>query len=164
MIMLLAFLAFLAAAIGVLAAFIAFLGAVLPGRPEPWRRHVPRRAAWLAAAGAAAVYFLGLADVAASEEQVGDGADSVPAPACRDDEPPETVDGLVDHRASYLPPAFTCVRADGSTYSASPSYAWMNPTAAVLALSAALLAVGAGYTSEARIRRAAPAAPDRRQP
>ncbi|WP_437075101.1 hypothetical protein [Streptomyces sp. enrichment culture] len=161
--MLLALLAFLAAAIGVIAAFLGLLGAVLPGRPEPWRWHVPRRAAQLAAAGAAAVYFLGLADVAASDYEVGKGTDSVPAPACRDDEPPETVHGLIDHRVSYLPPAFTCVREDGSTYAADPAYAWRNPAAAGLALSAAALAVAA-RASRPHVRRAAPAAPDRPGP
>lgn len=156
MIMLLALLVAFAAAIGAVFALIAVLGAVLPGRPEPWRRHLTRRAAWLAAAGATVVYFWGLAGVTASEDAFGDGADSVPAPACRGDEfPRETVEGLTHHRASYLPLAFDCVREDGSTYSADPAYAWMNPTAAALAGSAALLAIGEGYATERRARREA---------
>ncbi|MFF0199565.1 hypothetical protein [Streptomyces sp. NPDC005017] len=153
--MLLALPAFLAAALGIVLASVGVLTAVLPGRPGPWRPLLARRAAWLAAAGAAAVYFWGLASVGAAEHGFGNGADSVPAPACRDDFPPETVAGLSHHRASYLPLAFDCVRADGGTYSAEPSYAWMNPTAAGLGLTAALLAIGAGYATEPRARREA---------
>jgi hypothetical protein len=105
---------FLAAA-GALAALVGILGVPLPGRPEPWRPHLIRRATWPAGAGAGAVHSLGLAGVAGSVSDFGDGADSVPAPACRTDFPPQTVAGLSHHRASYLPPAFTCVREDGRT-------------------------------------------------
>ncbi|MGC0332124.1 hypothetical protein RKD23_005114 [Streptomyces sp. SAI-170] len=165
MMVLLAGPAFLAAALGAVLAVVAVLSAALPGRPEDWRRLLVRRAAWLAATGAAAVYLWGAFGVAASESAFGDGADSVPAPACRDDDiPPETVEGLSHHRASYLPLAFDCVREDGSVYTSDPYYGVANRTAPVLAVTAALLAIGAGYASELRLRRAAPAAPGRPQP
>ncbi|GAA2444035.1 hypothetical protein [Streptomyces glaucus] len=142
-------------ALGALTALMGVVAMAFPGRPRPWPAHLLRRSAWLAAASAAAVYSLGLSGVLAAEWAVGDGADSTPAPACRDGFAPATVQGLSHHRASYLPLGFDCVREDGSTYTSDPDYAWMNRTSAVLALSAAALAVGAGCAAELRARAAA---------
>ncbi|MET9812756.1 hypothetical protein ABZ322_26275 [Streptomyces sp. NPDC006129] len=145
-----------------LAAIIAAAGTAamaFPGRPEPWPVHLMRRAAAMAAWAAAAVYSLGLFAVLTSESDFNDGANSVPAPACRDGFDPATIDGLSHHRSSYLPLRFDCVRDDGSVYSSDPGYAWMNGATAVLALSAALLAIGAGYAVELRARKAAAVRP-----
>ncbi|WP_309097802.1 hypothetical protein [Streptomyces sp.] len=129
----------------------------LPGRPEPWPVHLMRRAAASAAWAAAAVYSMGFFAVLASESEYNDGANSVPAPACRDGFDPATIQGLSHHRSSYLPLRFDCVRDDGSVYAGEAGYGWMNGATAVLALSAALLAIGAGYASELRARGAAAA-------
>lgn len=147
-------------AVCAVAALIAAAGAVavaLPGRPEPWPVHLLRRAAATAAWAAAAVYSLGLFAVLGSEAAFDDGANSVPAPACRDGFDPAMIEGLSHHRSSYLPLRFDCVRADGSVYTSDPDYGWMNGATAVLALTAALLAITAGYASELRARQAAAA-------
>ncbi|MDG9711542.1 hypothetical protein [Streptomyces sp. DH10] len=141
-----------------LAALIAAAGTAamaFPGRPEPWPVHLMRRAAATAAWAAAAVYCLGFFTVLASESAFNDGANSVPAPACRDGFDPATIQGLTHHRSSYLPLRFDCVRDDGSVYASDSSYVWMNWSSAFLALSAALLAIGAGYATEFRARKAA---------
>jgi hypothetical protein len=144
-------------AVCAVAALIAAAGTAamaLPGRPEPWPVHLMRRAAATAAWAAAAVYALGFFAVLASETAFNDGANSVPAPACRDGFDPATVQGLSHHRSSYLPLRFDCVRDDGSVYASDPDYGWMNAATAGLALAAALLAIGAGYASELRARGA----------
>ncbi|KOX00384.1 membrane protein [Streptomyces sp. NRRL B-1140] len=145
----------IACAVGALIAAAGVVAMALPGRPEPWRAHLLRRAAAAAAWGAAAVYALGLSSVLASEHAFGHGADSVPAPACRDGFDEATRDGLSHHRSSYLPLRFDCVRKDGTVYSSDPDYGWMNGASASLALTAALLVIGVGYMSELRARKAA---------
>ncbi|WP_037819740.1 hypothetical protein [Streptomyces sp. NRRL S-146] len=65
--------------------------------------------------------------------------------------------GLSPHRSSYLPLRLDCVRDDGSVCSSDSDYGWMNGTSAALALSAALLFIGAGYAAEPRARKAATA-------
>ncbi|MFC3573610.1 hypothetical protein ACFOZ0_10070 [Streptomyces yaanensis] len=140
-------------AIGALIALVGVIAMALPGRPQPWPEHLMQRAAWLTGAAAASVYSLGFFLVLASEQEFNNGADSVPAPACRDGFDAETVRHLVHHRSSYLPLRFDCVRDDGTTYSSDPSYVWMNWTSASLALSAALLIIGSGYATELRARK-----------
>ncbi|WP_033312930.1 hypothetical protein RFN58_29355 [Streptomyces iakyrus] len=146
-----------ACAVGALVAGAGVVAMAFPGRPEPWPVHLLRRAAVTAAWAAAAVYSLGLFSVLVSEWDFDDGANSVPAPACRDGFDPATIQGLSHHRSSYLPLRFDCVREDGSVYSSDPDYGWMNGASASLALSAALFAIGAGYATELRARRAAAA-------
>jgi hypothetical protein len=141
-------------ALGALIAAVSLLAMALPGRPQPWLIHLLRRAAWLAAASAAAVYALGLTGVLASQFAYDNGADSVPAPACRDGFSTDTVRHLVRHEASYLPLRFDCVRDDGSTYTSDPNYTWMNWTTLLLGVCAALLVIGAGYATEFRARKA----------
>ncbi|MGX1153474.1 hypothetical protein [Streptomyces albogriseolus] len=142
----------LISAIGVLIAAARAAAMALPGRPQPWPDHLLRRAAAALGWAAGAVYALGLAGVAWSEAEVGDGADSTPAPACRMGFDPETIKGLTHHRATYLPLRFDCVREDGSVYVSDPDLLWMNWTWAVLALTAALLFLGMHYRAELRAR------------
>jgi hypothetical protein len=144
-----------ACAVGALVAAAGVVAMALPGRPRPWPVHLMRRAAGAAAWAAAAVYSLGAFAVLMSEQAFGDGANSIPAPACRDGFDPATIEGLSHHRSSYLPLRFDCVREDGSVYSSDPDYVWMNWASASLALSAALLVIGAGCASELRARKAA---------
>lgn len=144
-----------ACAVGALIAAAGVVAMAFPGRPEPWAVHLLRRAAATAAWAAAAVYSLGFFAVLMSEWEFGEGASSVPAPACVDGFGEATVEGLSHHRSSYLPLRFDCVRDDGSVYASDSSYVWMNGASASLALSAALLAIGAGYATELRARRAA---------
>lgn len=140
-------------AVGALVAAAGVVAMAFPGRPQPWATLLLRRAAATAAWAAAAVYSLGFFSVLASEQAFGDGADSIPAPACRDGFDAGTRQGLSHHRSSYLPLRFDCVRDDGSVYSSDPAYVWMNRASASLALTAALLAVGAGRASGVRARR-----------
>ncbi|MGC4978239.1 hypothetical protein ACLQ2D_35825 [Streptomyces sp. DT199] len=136
-----------ACAIGALVAGVGVVATALPGRPEPWPVQLLPRAA--------AVYAPGFSTVLASEQAFGDGADSAPAPACRDGFDEATREGLSPHRSSYLPLRLDCVRDDGSVCSSDSDYGWMNGTSAALALSAALLFIGAGYATEPRARKAA---------
>ncbi|MFD1661099.1 hypothetical protein ACFSL4_23570 [Streptomyces caeni] len=142
-----------ACAVGALIAMGGVMAMALPGRPQPWTVHLMHRAAWLAACAAAAVYSLGLFGVLASEQEFGNGADSVPAPACRDGFDRDTVRHLTHHRSSYLPLRFDCVRDDGTTYPGDSNYGWMNWTTLFLLLTAALLVIGAGYLTEFRARK-----------
>ncbi|MFF7374648.1 hypothetical protein ACIP4Q_34505 [Streptomyces massasporeus] len=144
-----------ACAVGALIAGLGVVAMAFPGRPEPWPDQLMRRAGVTAAWAAATVYSLGLFGVLASEQAFGDGADSIPAPACRDGFDEATREGLTHHRSSYLPLRFDCVRDDGSVYSSDPDYGWMNGASAALALSAAVLFIGAGYATELRARKTA---------
>ncbi|MFC8145962.1 hypothetical protein ACFUKV_30130 [Streptomyces paradoxus] len=144
-----------ACAVGALVAGLGVVAMAFPGRPEPWPSHLMRRAGAAAAWAAATVYSLGLFGVLASQQAFGDGADSIPAPACRDGFDEATREGLSHHRSSYLPLRFDCVRDDGSVYSSDPDYGWMNGASASLALSAALLFIGAGCMTELQARKAA---------
>ncbi|CAM5680462.1 hypothetical protein SHIRM173S_05907 [Streptomyces hirsutus] len=112
-----------------------------------------RRAAGVAAWAAVAVYSLGLSGVLLLENAFNNGADSIPAPACRDGFDAETRQGLSHHRSSYLPLRFDCVRDDGTVYSSEPGYVWMNWATA--SLRCRWLATGAGYATELRARKAA---------
>jgi hypothetical protein len=139
-----------ACAIGALVAMAGVVAVALPGRPEPWPVHLMERAAWLAASAAASIYSLGFFAVLSSEGEFNDGASSVPAPACLEGFDTDTFQHLSHHRSSYLPLRFDCVLDDGTTYPSDPNYVWMNWT--ILALSGALLAIGAGYVAF-RVRR-----------
>ncbi|MFF5157488.1 hypothetical protein ACFY3N_14720 [Streptomyces sp. NPDC000348] len=140
-------------AVGALVAAAGAVAMALPGRPQPWATRLLRRTAATAAWAAAAVYSLGFFSVMASEQAFGDGADSIPAPACRDGFDAETTQGLSHHRSAYLPLRFDCVRDDGTLYSSDPDYVWMNRASASLALTAALLVTGAGCASGFRARK-----------
>ncbi|MEL3945463.1 hypothetical protein [Streptomyces alboflavus] len=141
-------------AVGALIAAAGVAAMALPGRPEPWPVHLLRRAAAMAACAAASVYSLGFFAVLMADVAVGDGANSVPGPVCQDGFDEDTVRGLSHGRASYLPLGYDCVRDDGTAYSSSPDYVWMNWATSALALCAVVLAVGAGHVAQARARRA----------
>lgn len=145
----------LVCAIAVLISAARAAAMALPGRPQPWLDHLLRRTAATLGWAAGAVYALGLAGVAWSEGEVGDGADSTPAPACREGFASETIEGLTHHRASYLPLRFDCVREDGSVYVSDPHLMSVNWTWAALALTAVLLFLGMHYRTAVRARRAA---------
>ncbi|MFD5656757.1 hypothetical protein [Streptomyces hirsutus] len=142
-------------ALGALIAAVGVVAMAFPGRPEPWVVHLLRRAAGAAGWAAVAVYSLGFSGVLLSEHAFNNGADSIPAPACRDGFDAETRQGLSHHRSSYLPLRFDCVRDDGTVYSSDPSHVWMNWAIASLALAAVLLVIGAGYATEFRARKTA---------
>lgn len=144
----------LVCAVAVLISAARVIAMALPDRPQPWAEHLLRRTAAAFAWAAGAVYSMGLAGVLWSEAEVGDGADSTPAPACRMGFDPQTIEGLTHHRASYLPLRFDCVRADGSAYASDPDLVWTNWTWSALALTAALLFIGMHYREELRARRA----------
>ncbi|MEV0690734.1 hypothetical protein [Streptomyces sp. NPDC050388] len=142
-------------ALGALIAATGVVAMAFPGRPEPWAVHLLRRAAAAAVWAAVAVYSLGLSGVLLSEHEFGNGADSIPAPACRDGFDAETRQGLSHHRSSYLPLRFDCVRDDSTVYSSEAGYVWMNWATASLALAALLLVIGTGYATELRARKTA---------
>ncbi|MEW1603971.1 hypothetical protein [Streptomyces sp. NPDC093808] len=142
-------------AVAVLISVARAVAMALPGRPRPWAEHLLRRTAAAFGWAAGAVYAVGLAGVLWSEAEVGDGADSTPAPACRFGFDPETIQGLSHHRASYLPLRFDCVREDGSVYAGDPGLVGMNWTWVSLALAAALLVIGMHCRAELRARKAA---------
>ncbi|MEU7468673.1 hypothetical protein AB0A94_08960 [Streptomyces sp. NPDC044984] len=139
-------------AVGARVAAVGVVAVAFPGRPQPWATRPPRRAAATAAWAAAAVYSPGLFSVLASEQAFGDGADSIPAPACRDGFDAGTRQGLSHHRSSYLPLRFDCVRDDGSVHSTDPDHVWMNRASASLALTTALLVIDAGRAPGFRAR------------
>ncbi|MEU6522966.1 hypothetical protein ABZ892_08965 [Streptomyces sp. NPDC046924] len=142
-------------AVGALVAAVGVVAMALPGRPEPWAVHLLRRAAAAAGWAAVAVYSLGLSGVLLSEHGFNNGADSIPAPACRDGFDAETRQGLSHHRSSYLPLRFDCVRDDGTVYPSEPGCVWMNWATASLALAAVLFVIGAGYVTGLRARKGA---------
>lgn len=133
-----------ACAVGALVAAVSLVAMALPGRPEAWPVHLMRRAAVLAACAAASVYSLGFFAVLTSEHEEGNGANSTPAPACRDGFGADEIQNLSHHQSSYLPLRFGCVRDNGTTYPSEPAYAWMNLATVSFALTAVPLVAGAG--------------------
>lgn len=101
------------------------------------------------------MYCLGFSAVLTSALEFNDGANSVPAPACRESLPPDAASELSHHRYSYLPLRFDCVLEDGTTYASDPGYVWMNRTALSLAACAGVLAVGARPVARMDFRKAA---------
>ncbi|MFF6809822.1 hypothetical protein ACFZAG_08045 [Streptomyces sp. NPDC012403] len=140
-------------AAGALIAAVGIVAMAFHGRPRPRAAHLLRRAAGTAEWAAAAVHSPGFLSVLMSEQAFGDGADSIPAPACRDGFDAETGQGLSHHRSSYLPLRFDRVRHDGTVYSGDPGHVRMNGATLSLALAAALLGIGAGHASEFRARK-----------
>ncbi|WP_308409000.1 hypothetical protein [Streptomyces sp. AC558_RSS880] len=136
-------------AAGALIAAVGIVAMAFHGRPRPRAAHLLRRAAGTAAA----VHSPGFLSVLMSEQAFGDGADSIPAPACRDGFDAETEQGLSHHRSSYLPLRFDRARHDGTVCSGDPGHVRMNGATLSLALAAALLVIGAGHASEFRARK-----------
>ncbi|KQV15840.1 hypothetical protein ASE03_32360 [Kitasatospora sp. Root187] len=121
------------------------------GRPD--RR---RAAALLSAAGAVAVYVWGALLLSVAVLTADDsGTDAFPIRPCREGGI-ERAEKVVDYRVSYLPLRFTCVRSTGGGYTvAVPGY--VNPTAGVLALTAATCAVSAAAAVRRTARAQSPA-------
>ncbi|MFI6375028.1 hypothetical protein [Streptomyces sp. NPDC050546] len=147
-----------ACALGALVAAAGVVAMAFPGRPEPWLPLLLRRAAAMFAWAAVSVYSLGLFAVLDSEWEFGEGASSVPVRACLDGFGPDTIEGLSHHRSSYLPLRVDCVREDGTVYAGDSFLAWMNRASASFVLSAAVLAIGAGYAAGLRARKGAASA------
>jgi hypothetical protein len=122
----------------VLAVLVKAFSLALPGRPPFDGARLARWGAWLLAVVAASVYVLGAGLVLLDVNESSHGADSSPAPACRDADP-ATTEGLWSSRPSYLPLSFTCVRRDGSTYEGEPVLGWCNGLALGGAVGALLL-------------------------
>lgn len=146
MFVLLAFAALFTVPVWGIAVIVKLVSVVLPGRPPDWGVRLLRWGAGMAAAAAVILLVLALGSVQASDHESRSGTNSSPAPACRN-AAPHLVEGLVGHRASYLPPAFDCVRDDGTTYPSSGSYAWLNGLVVTWATASVLLAAGAGYAT-----------------
>ncbi|MFJ6571201.1 hypothetical protein ACIQNU_27680 [Streptomyces sp. NPDC091292] len=147
---------FLLSAVGGVIATVGVVAMALPGRPQPWQKHLARRVTSLTASMAVFFYSLGFAHVSWSEHEFGNGADSTPAPACRDGFEPAVREGLSHHESSYLPLRFDCIRENGTSYPSWPDLVWINWAALALALTTALLVIGAGYVTELRARNTTP--------
>ncbi|GAB3107540.1 hypothetical protein GCM10027160_04310 [Streptomyces calidiresistens] len=152
MFVLLGLVALFAAPVWVITAVVKPLFVVLPGRRPDWGVRLLRWGSGMAVAAAAILLAMALGAVELSDHESRSGADSSPAPACRD-AAPHLVERLVGHRASYLPPAFDCVLEDGTTYPASESYVWLNGLVVTCAVVSVLLAVGAGYATDRQTAR-----------
>ncbi|MGW1539852.1 hypothetical protein ACWCPM_06240 [Streptomyces sp. NPDC002309] len=111
-----------------------------------------RSLAALAGAAAAAVYTWGALHVLGAYLEVKDGgAGSAPARPCLAAGGPEKAAVTLDVDVQVIPVRLVCRTRTGESYPAGvPGH--INPAAAFLALSAALLAVGAGYASELKAR------------
>ncbi|MCX4767641.1 hypothetical protein OG562_43165 [Streptomyces sp. NBC_01275] len=142
-----------------LAVLFKLVSVALPGRRPDWAVNLLRWSAWMAAVGAVDLYLMAAGAVGFAVHESQSGADSSPAPACREDVAPDTVRRLVGHRASYLPPAFDCVLDDGTTYTSSGGYATANTLVVVLAGGSGALALAARSTAERRAREQETAGP-----
>ncbi|MFG2476320.1 hypothetical protein [Streptomyces fagopyri] len=152
MFILLALAALLAAPLWAIALVVMLLSVALPGRRPDGGVRLLRWGAAMTAAAAVLLLLMGLGAVELSDNESRSGADSSPAPACRD-AAPHLGEHLVGHRASYLPPAFDCVLDDGTTYPSSEGYAWLNGSVVTCAVASVLLALGAVYTTDRRSAR-----------
>ena len=159
MLVLLAMVTLLATPVWCVAIVVKLVSLALPGRRPGRARHTLRWFAVMTAAGALGLYLMAAGAVAYHVHDTRSGADSSPAHACRDGFPRDTVEHLVGHRASYVPPRFDCVRDDGTTYPSSGTYAWWNLLTVGFAVVAAGLAAAARYT---RARRPSTQARDSR--
>ncbi|MFD5573560.1 hypothetical protein [Streptomyces cadmiisoli] len=116
----------------------------------------PARLRFLAAltgAGAAALYTWGALHVLGGDIAAGDGgAGSAPIRPCLEAGGPERGARTLRTSVSVIPIRLVCHTSTGERYTAAvPGY--VNPAVAVLSLSGAVLAVGAGYAGELDARR-----------
>ncbi|MFI7348828.1 hypothetical protein ACIBSR_21490 [Streptomyces sp. NPDC049936] len=114
-----------------------------------------RALAAFAGAAAVATYGWGLLHVAGAAMESNGGAGSAPAPPCRMPGHEERALHVIDQSVSFLPLGFVCETSDGDDYTSDDVPGYVNPAAAVLALTAAGGAVAAGYATELRARAAA---------
>ncbi|WP_432100863.1 hypothetical protein [Streptomyces sp. WAC 04229] len=109
-----------------------------------------------AAAGAVLLYAWGALCVAFAVMEAEDGGTgSAPLRPCRTGQHPELSARVVGYSVSWLPLGFRCETSDGEGYASDDVPGYVNPAAAVLALTAVGSAVAAGYSTELRARAAA---------
>lgn len=152
MLVLLAMATLLATPVWCVAVVVRLVSLALPGRRPGGAAAALRWFALMTAAGALGLYVLAAGAVALADHESRSGADSSPAPACRDGFPRDTVEHLVGHRTSYLPPRFDCVRDDGTTYPGSGAYDGWNALTAGFAVLAPALEIAARYARSRRSR------------
>ncbi|MFJ5091110.1 hypothetical protein [Streptomyces sp. NPDC088674] len=133
----------------VVAVLVKAVSLALPGGRPRGRRELTAWSARVLALAAVSVYVIGAGLVQLDDHESRSGADSSPAPACRDVDP-ATVAGLRDSRASYLPLGFTCLREDGSTYAGEPVLRWFNGIGLGGVAGAVLLGAAAAGASRGR--------------
>ncbi|MET8413552.1 hypothetical protein ABZV34_36865 [Streptomyces sp. NPDC005195] len=138
--------AVIATPLWVIAVVVKLLSVALPGRRTDWGVRLLRWSAGMTALAAVMLLAMALGAVELSDNESRSGADSSPAPACRD-AAPHRVERLAGHRASYFPPAFDCVLDDGTTYPGSEGYVWLDSLVITCAAASVLLAVGARYST-----------------
>ncbi|MET7283892.1 hypothetical protein ABZS29_37020 [Kribbella sp. NPDC005582] len=126
------------------ALFIALwgVGKTVLGLAKRRQRTIYRGLALVCGSIAIGGYALGVSLVALAEGESAHGAESSPAPACRQASPTQ-VAHVVDHWASYLPPRFDCRLDDGTTYSAGVVPTGLMPVVLIAALATAGLTVAA---------------------
>ncbi|GHJ98648.1 hypothetical protein ACWEWI_03125 [Streptomyces sp. NPDC003753] len=163
MLVLLALPALLASPVWLIAVVVKVLSAALPGRRPDWALDLLRWCAVMAAVAAVGLYLIGLGAVDYAAHESESGADSTPSPSCRD-VPRDVREHLVGYRPSHLPLGFDCVLDDGTTYSGSGVYTWMNALVAAFGLGAAALTVAWGCATERRARAVSPAPPPAPRP
>ncbi|MCW5249455.1 MULTISPECIES: hypothetical protein [unclassified Streptomyces] len=135
-----------------------------PAVPPAYRRAGARlrAVAGCAGVGAAALYAWGALSVAWAVVEAEDGGTaSAPMAPCRTGAEPERAARVVDYSASYLPLGFLCETGDGDGYDSGEIPGYANPGVAVLGLTAAAGAVGAGCAGELGARAAARARRER---
>ncbi|MCF6524240.1 hypothetical protein [Streptomyces sp. JJ36] len=114
---------------------------------------VLRAGAAFAGAVATAVYLWGTLYVAGAVLEAEDGgAGSAPLPPCRIAGREEEVGHVIDYTVDFVPLRFFCETSDGGGYATHDVPGYVNPAAASLALTAASLAIAAGFASERRAR------------
>ncbi|MGR6970184.1 hypothetical protein ACU639_11305 [Streptomyces cynarae] len=163
MLVLLALPALLASPVWLMAVVLKLLSAALPGRRPDWAMDLLRWCAVMAAVAAVGLYLIGLGAVDVAAHESASGTDSAPSPSCRDI-PPDVRRHLAGYRPSYLPLGFDCVLDDGTTFSSSALYTWLNGLVAACGLGAAALMVAWGFATERRARAVSPAVPPAPRP
>ncbi|MFG2682600.1 hypothetical protein [Streptomyces sp. NPDC048392] len=108
-----------------------------------------------AGAAALAAYAWGLLHVTGAVMESNGGTGSAPAPPCRTPGHEERARHVLGQAVSFLPPGFVCETSDGGEYTSDDVPGYVDPAAAVLALTAVASAVGAGYATGTRARAAA---------
>ncbi len=136
------------------------VGAVADGLSGLKERHAALRGvAALSAAGAAALYALGLLQVFGAVVEAEDGGtDSSPPRSCRTagwEERAAAGVEITGYRVGVVPLAFVCETSDGGSYDNGDVPPYVNPGLAGFALAAVASAVSAGWVSERRARAAA---------
>ncbi|WPO69758.1 MULTISPECIES: hypothetical protein [unclassified Streptomyces] len=119
-----------------------------------WDRPVVLRSlAALFGAAAAAVYTWGLLCVALTVLDAEDGgAGSAPVRPCAEADAQAWGAAAVDYRVEYLPVRFVCETGDGRSHATDDVPGYVTPAAVGAGLTAAVLAVSAGWVSQARAR------------